>query len=50
MAPILEREQTHRTFDTRDYGDDVINKFARGVGSEISFTKVGISCRLGNKF
>jgi hypothetical protein len=42
MAVALEEEQRHREFNTRVYGDELLEQFGGGVvGTEIDFTQVG---------
>lgn len=40
MTLALEEESQHREFDTRQYGDELIDKFEEKVGTDIDFTKV----------
>jgi hypothetical protein len=42
MNLALEKEQKYREFDTREYGDEVLNKFNGEIGNEFDFTQVSI--------
>ena len=40
MTIALEEEETHRRFDTKEYGDELLDLFGGKVGSTIDFSEV----------
>lgn len=40
MTLALDEESQHREFDTRQYGDELLDKFDGQIGTEVDFTQV----------